>query len=490
MKKLVLIFLALVTMSGVTQGKEGEMGYFGGVSTGVKLPTFVELSQDKRKSASRYEEQYKELIYITGRPEEVSGTISIRPGEVNKEKGTGKYTESYLIRAQNEDASVKLIRNVSLSTEYVYNAQVNQSTKVSTVSSWTETLTVRGQTYVLDRGRSSFSKSMLEDYMPGVTYYRGDVQYEAVYRNVSNNNYVSIKVNSPVYGFDHAYAKSETQKRTIFIDNGDAQFYIEETPNYTAYKDIRYGKNEPDAISMRGNYKEFMRREGFLNYNIIKGSVDLLKKDTVGSIGLTTSPEVEQLVVPSLARIIGHPSESDIRRMFGVGAISGDVGTYAPNKQITRKEYVSMLVGALQIQVPAERELKKRENPFLDVKEVDPMYASLLAAADAGLISEGRVNGSSLVTLEQATTLNIRALGLSRFGSGGIQTPFLDDYQLSSWAKPSVYAAYHLGLIGEGVSYFNPKKIITHADAATLINRLLNYMRYDLQKDYNQTIVF
>lgn len=480
--------MLLVAISTSIYAKEGEMGYFGGISVGTRLPTAIERSQDKKTSNTKVSIPYKENVYLTGKAETVTGTIEFKPGSIDKTKGKGKYSEAYTIKAANGDGTVKVTRSITINTEYVYNAEINQTTKISTLSKWTETISIDGSTYTLDKNKSSFSMSTIEEYMPGVTYYRGDLQYDAVYKSAAEGeSFVTVSVTSPIYAYEHAYAKGEVQKRTVLVDKGKQQFYITESPSTTVYKDMQYDKNELNATSMDGNYKDLIRGEGYLNYNIIQGSSELSKKEKAGTLSLSNSPIIEQLVVPKVANIQGNPAQNAIKRLYSLGAVPVKAENYKPNALISKKDYILMLVKSLQLKVEPQKTISKRQNPFKDVSSLDNHYPELLAAYDTGLIGKGVFNGSAILTKEQALTLNVRALGLERLGSvAAVNTPFIDDAEISGWAKKSVYVSYKLGLMNSSNEKVNPKKKVSHSEAAILINSLIDYMRYDLQKDYNE----
>ena len=87
--------------------------------------------------------------------------------------------------------------------------------------------------------------------------------------------------------------------------------------------------------------------------------------------------------------------------------------------------------------------------------------------------------------------LNIKAMGLERLGLGtmGTYTPFVDDNNISSWAKNSLYAASKLGIITVSNGYIFPQKYVTKAECATFLDQFIDYLRYDLQKDYNDKML-
>jgi len=513
MKKIFLISISFALCVSSLSALEGEMGYFGGVSTGIKLPTTTALSQTKKATtSSKYTLPYKENIYLSGKPETVVGTIVITPGKgIDKTKGEGKYTESYKVDAKNADGTAKVTRTITFETQYIYEAERKQTTKTSKMLKWTELVVSEGQTYLLDSKQSTYTKSILEDYAPGVSYYRGDIQYDAVYTSAAGEGdgeaaNVTVSVDGPIYGYQEAFAKTETQKRNIAIDLGTTQYYVEETPTFTVHKDIQYGANEPSAISFAGNYKELIRSEGVLAYNIGVGSPELYDDELTGTLNVTNTPIIEQLSIPSMPRIKGHPAEADIKKMYSMKIFTDTPASFSPNQVVRRQEYIAMLVRALQMPLPippkttntafaafgAAANTKIVEpSPFSDVKEGDTYYPYVRAAYDAGLISGGTFSGKTYLTREEMYVLNMRALGLERLGigTGGVSTPFVDDQQISQFAKTAVYAASQLGIITPSNGYVFPKKYVTKAECAALLGQLIDYLRYDLQKDYNEKML-
>ena len=500
MKKIVALALSCMLLSTSIYAAEGEMGCFGGISPGIKLQTITELSQtknNKNNKNSKASLPYKENIYLAGRADMVEGTIEISSkSEIDKEKAEGTYTDTYKMTAESSDGTIKLTRNISLETTYIYEPVRKQSTKVTTAKKWSEIITVGETSYRLDSKKSSLSKSILEDYTPGVTYYSGDIHYDAVYEDVNNEgSYVTVSVSAPIYGYEEAYAKAETQKRTITIDKGNNNGYsITETPTYTVYRDIEYTANEPTAMSMAGNYREIIRSEGALSYNILQGNIGLYDNEYSGMISVENTPTVEQLSLPTGLRLNGDPAEPQIKKMYSMKIFDDDGKNFSSNQIVTRKEYVAMLVKALRIPLPEEKSKKKSSKKdqevvsvFTDISESDPYYKYAIAAYNAGLVEGGKFNGDMYLTRELMYVLNMKAIGLQRLGlaTGDAYTPFVDDNQISSWAKESIYAASKIGLITPTNGYIFPTKRVTKAECATFLDQLVEYLRYDLQKDYN-----
>jgi hypothetical protein len=500
MKKKWGLLVALIALAQPVYAFQGEMGYFGGTSTGYALPTTTALMQDKVKTLSTYTLPYKEVVYLSGEPVEVEGTIRITPGKMDKTKGNGTFTESYRITAESADGQTRVTRNISFDTQFVYDAVTRQTRRTSKLKNWTENVTINGYTYRLINNRSSFSKSIIEDDTPGVSYYRGDVNYEAVYEDISGGNgeFLTVAVNGPIYGYEQAFAKTETQKRSITITGPQGQYYIEEMPTYTVFKDIQYGANDPFAISFEGNYREVIRSEGSVNYNMLVASPYLYRDEKVGATAVTTQPVLEQLSIPNLPQIKGHPAESDIKKMYSMGIFTENFTTFSPSKVITRGEYIKMLVKAFQMPLPEtkkssfSRQTEVVVSVFNDVGETNALYPYLMAAYNAGLISGGTISPNTTLTREEMYALNVSAMGLGRLGIVTLNqyTPFIDDAQIADRYKSLVYAASQIGIADSANGYLLPKRTVTYAEGAAFLNKMIEYLRYDLQKDYAQKMLY
>lgn len=498
MKKFLGVVLCLGIMTTNTFALEGELGYFGGATPGTKIPTGIALAQDKFNFDDQYTLPYKEVIYLTGEPIVVTGTLDIRPGEVDLDSTSGDYKETYIIKAISADKQTEISRTLTLDTIYVKNDLTNQITKSSEVSNWTEVVVADGTAYNLDADQSTFSKSIIEDYTPGVKYYSGDVFYNAVYTSGGDDdNATTLTVDSRVYGYDQAFAKSETQKRNITVDTGDNQYYIEETPMTTMSKELAYSGNEPIAISFAGNFKELIKGEGAITYNMLVAGDEVHPRDRSGAIYVAdTKPSLEQLTMPFLENMIGHPAKSDVEKMYAMGIFDMHPLGFSEQQVVTRGEYVKMLVKALRIPLPNldDRRNKNnaaKENPFKDLDTSHDLYVYAKAAFDAGLVIGGDINADDPLTREQMIVFNVRAIGLLRLGLGVVnpQTPFIDDNQISDYAKTSIYAATKIGIIPSTNGYIFPQKFVTYQDCAAFLNDFIDYLRYDLQKDYNQYIM-
>jgi N-acetylmuramoyl-L-alanine amidase len=85
----------------------------------------------------------------------------------------------------------------------------------------------------------------------------------------------------------------------------------------------------------------------------------------------------------------------------------------------------------------------------------------------------------------------IRCLGLESLAPNpnGV-TVFKDNDDIPQNAREAVFVAHRIGLIqGDEKGYLRPNEKITKGRLAALLNRFINYMRYDIRRDYRERIV-
>ena len=64
MRKLATFLMSCTLFVTSVHAAEGEMGSFGGITSGIKFETITALSQEKKKTTSKYTLPYKENIYL------------------------------------------------------------------------------------------------------------------------------------------------------------------------------------------------------------------------------------------------------------------------------------------------------------------------------------------------------------------------------------------------------------------------------------------
>ncbi|WP_052098906.1 InlB B-repeat-containing protein [Paenibacillus stellifer] len=164
--------------------------------------------------------------------------------------------------------------------------------------------------------------------------------------------------------------------------------------------------------------------------------------------------------------ISGHWAEAYIVKLLGNGVVQGyPDGTFQPGKAVTRAEFASMLVKALNLQATGQ-------SAFSDM---DSHWAknTVAIAADHGIVTgyeDGTFRPNQQVTRQEMVAMAVRAFGLA----GGSAPSFADSGDIAVWAKSSVGAAVQAGIVsGQTGNRFAPAVTATRAEAVTLIAKAL-----------------
>lgn len=165
---------------------------------------------------------------------------------------------------------------------------------------------------------------------------------------------------------------------------------------------------------------------------------------------------------------------SVIKEMAAKHIIEGDrEGRFAPKREVTRAEFVTMLVRALGLKAEGM-------SSFADVDSSKWYSGDVAAAFAAGIVkgdSTGKFAPESRITRQEMAALLVRAYEL-RSGSpapADSLPAFADAEQIDRWAKEAVSAAGSLGIItGTPDGFLKPQANATRAECAKVLSLLLN----------------
>lgn len=495
--KLAIAFaLSISILTSNIYGYVGDLGFFGGFSEGRKLPKTTEQliqSKNNKNTKNQVTMPYKEVIFLTGTPTEFNGNITIN-SKSEPTEDIGNYKVNYKIQKGDTTAEgVDINRNIEYNVNF--RKENNQTIKDFEVSKWTETINVSGKNFALDPKQSKSSISIIEDKTPGVTYYKGDISQRAVY--TTEGSPITYDINGVIYGYSSAWSSTETQKLNCTVSTPDWQMEFQIRPSVSVGKTLQYSDNEPTAISFAGNYKEIMQNKSGLKYDIYTLPPQFYYTEKTGQASIPSFNTFEQLIAPNTEFLKGHFAEHDIKKLFAMQIIEGDPKFYKPNQAITRGEFTEMLVKAIKLPIEDINNNKKGapiEIAFSDVMPERKEYPYIMAALKSGLAvgkNDGRFHIDEPIERQEAIVILLRALGLEYLGLDPTPiTPFVDDKYIANWAKKEVYAANRISIVsGDANGKFNPKALMSKAEGAAIINRLINYMRKDMQIDYAENIV-
>jgi hypothetical protein len=165
----------------------------------------------------------------------------------------------------------------------------------------------------------------------------------------------------------------------------------------------------------------------------------------------------------------GHWAEGTIQKWMDAGKISGySDGSYKPDNNITRAEFVKLVNGTIDFN-------KKATVAYKDVTSADWFYDYVGIAQEIGYISgysKDSFGPNDYITREQAASILARIQYLN--GNAAAANKFNDKAKVSSWAAESVGAAFDAGFItGYNDGTFRPSNKLTRAEALTMLDNVL-----------------
>jgi hypothetical protein len=179
-----------------------------------------------------------------------------------------------------------------------------------------------------------------------------------------------------------------------------------------------------------------------------------------------TSPDPEKPEPTSvqLSDIKGHWAEQFIAELVNAGAVGGyPDGTFKPDQTISRAEFATILVKALQL--PA------KDGKVFDDTANHWGREYIATAAAHGIVSgysDTAFGPDDSITREQMAVMIAKAANLQADSSQPMS--FKDQEQISSWAAEAVSTSVSRGIIkGYPDNTFRPLGSATRAEAATVI---------------------
>jgi len=170
----------------------------------------------------------------------------------------------------------------------------------------------------------------------------------------------------------------------------------------------------------------------------------------------------------------GYWAKQAIGRAAALGFVKGyPDGTFKPQQIVTRSEFATMLVRALDLPIS-----DNAAPVFKDDARIGAWAKPYVAiAASNGLITgftDGTFRPNNPVTRAEMTVMVVRALGLRTDNVSPLA--FADSDRIPSWAKPSIAAAFEAGIVkGRGNNKFVHAASANRAEAVTLILSIVDY---------------
>ena len=159
--------------------------------------------------------------------------------------------------------------------------------------------------------------------------------------------------------------------------------------------------------------------------------------------------------------------------------IEGDGnGSFHPDREITRAEFAAIVVRALGLK------LESGDGSFPDVKESDWYNGAINTAYAYRLITgfeDGTFRPNDKITREQATTIIAKAMTITKLrgklasgASDSLMNSYRDAKEVANWARIGLMDTLQAGIVtGRNGSELAPKALITRAEVAVMVQRLL-----------------
>lgn len=171
-----------------------------------------------------------------------------------------------------------------------------------------------------------------------------------------------------------------------------------------------------------------------------------------------------------------HWAEESISYLSAVNIINGNPdGTFAPEAQITRAEFVKIICAAFDIS-------GNDDISFKDVDNASWYAAYVKKAASAGIVNgaDGNFMPDNPITRQDASVIIHRVLSSHDDVSPVSEAGFGDVNQISDYAREAVGTLWSMGLInGMDDGNFYPQNLMTRAQCAHIIANVLRSFAYE-----------
>ncbi len=161
-------------------------------------------------------------------------------------------------------------------------------------------------------------------------------------------------------------------------------------------------------------------------------------------------------------------STDAIKNAVANGLLNGNNGKIRAEDNLTRAEMATVVNRAFGAKE------KALINQYSDVYENAWYYSEMAKAVKMGTFigNENRLNPDNQITREQAFIVLARAFKLSSTGGSSLN-PYFDKNEVSNWAKEGVDSLLSAGYIAGSDNKLNPKKYITRAEFAKVMDNLV-----------------
>ncbi|MCD9025177.1 Ig-like domain repeat protein [Cohnella silvisoli] len=182
-------------------------------------------------------------------------------------------------------------------------------------------------------------------------------------------------------------------------------------------------------------------------------------------------------VQPNFTDLAGHWGQAFADRLIGMGVINGfGDGTFRPDLQVTRAQFVKMLAVAMALKPAGSGTVLFSDGPTIP----DWAKNAVASAVEAGLIRGYEANGKvffhpdqTITRVEMAVILS-RVLGRESIPPASDRAAFADQQSIPSWASDAVATVVDQAIVGGYTDgSFRPGSPATRAETVKMIYMLL-----------------
>ncbi|WDV46038.1 S-layer homology domain-containing protein [Clostridiaceae bacterium M8S5] len=488
MKKILCIITLIISLSTSSFAQINNAGFEGGIN--------------KDEQDYKREKQYKEVIFITGKPVVLYGKVKM----LVKDK---KLTYDY-VDMKSKDGTVTMKKKIELERIIEDNESIKQVREENNIVKYKEEISdSNGDTYVLEDYQ--FHNSTIDDNQPMINYYSGNWLGTKTYMINDGERKIISETTGGIYGYDHYWGATETQKIKQYLKKvntktdkiewtGSSEMNI----SFNRTKEMEYFDNLPYQASFSDGYTLTEKKETVMKYSYdmpylgSKSTSNVRNKGT-GVERYDTLPTQKKLYIPKYEDIKGIWSQWDIKRLAGLGVFDSSKKFFGPKLPAERGEFARWLGKTMNLvkedNKPKRSFTKKDANTpvFVDVTRENPDYEYIKIIKERGIMSgvgKGSFMPKGKLTRAQAITIVIRSIGLERLAPNPpFRTSFKDDSSIPQWAKKSIYVAKQINLLSGNNGYVYPNDYMSREEAAAFLNRFINYLQVELKDEYRDSII-
>lgn len=195
----------------------------------------------------------------------------------------------------------------------------------------------------------------------------------------------------------------------------------------------------------------------------------------LGALKLVNTSDVAGTSVVAFSDINSyHWATKPIEFLASKGIINGSAGAFNPGKEMTRADFITLLVKTLGLKADVD-------SNFVDVAKDSYYYNAVGIAKKLGIAAgdlSGNFNPNKPIIKQDMLVFTARAIKAAgkttAAADASVISKFLDASQLAGYAKDSVTSLINDGIVDANGSRFNPLGTITRAEAAVMLYEIYN----------------